>query len=1038
MKHLRILFLVILCVALTTAAGYSKDVGNSRTQDHNYMRSFENVYPDLGTQPLARPLRAPAAADTTWLGVWGFDAGASCVEQGWSHLDKTQQVDEYWHVDDFVGLSGGDYGLLNPLEGGKSAWCGARPNSADINVCGYGSPPGYGNNWEQFFGSTCFAVTGNVELNFLVAWDSEPGFDVTTIEYDLCDDNLIAIDSYGNAGNGGVYDNFSPMIFDTVIVDTTIHSGSIRFRFHFSSDGGWSDGDGIWNTDGAIILDSMLVSDGTGLLDYEDFESANVGDAGAGAWNSANIAGYGDYASLYPGLQMLQEDPCFFDGDCMWSFFTGSTADYSCGGNPAQTAVPYENARGQYMQNHIVSPVLPFVGSGSVAELAFNVYRDLPLDNLVFYEWQLRSWFDGCPGAWYTNWGVYFGPNKDWFGEIFGFGANVEVGATDIQLSVGVRDMCQFWCGTVGSGACHSHAPLIDAIRIYRVDLAGPQWTVNDFELFQDNFATDGTITGTVRIDEAEDILPGTSAGILPGDSAVVNVTDPAAGLAGDAYTAFGPAVYGYVRVDPPQASKSGTALSDNPFSHPVVDSVVSASGDTWYIVRCDTAFGGTNRTAAVPNQYCLDLNDNLLTPGDTLWFFFGAKSADLAGTWSYYYHATHATDGIGVGAVLASPDIEVAMNNAEEMTCLPAVGRDPGNDILYVDDMSGRGVQPFFDTAFQQLGILDKVDRYDVRRPDSNQGNGLGSRVVDVHQQLIPIYRKIIWNSGNLNDGLIGDGVSVEKSDDFTTLFTFIDQSDRAPGLWITGDYNATEWISLTAASAVSLRTAYMNFGVLDMDHKNVGLPISPLVIGSGGGAFDNVTGPDTMTAYGGCNLINEFDVLQQVGLSGVEATYDGNAAYPAILSQRTQNAQGTQASVMLSGYSYHYIRDDRAVPVMDRVVHLQKVLAFLGNTTDPPVAVNPGGYRNTLAQNRPNPFNPTTTIEYTVREQGLVNLRIYNVAGQLIRTLVNDLKTPGEVHTATWDGRNNAGQSVSSGVYFYKLVSGNFVQTKKMVLLK
>jgi flagellar hook assembly protein FlgD len=71
-------------------------------------------------------------------------------------------------------------------------------------------------------------------------------------------------------------------------------------------------------------------------------------------------------------------------------------------------------------------------------------------------------------------------------------------------------------------------------------------------------------------------------------------------------------------------------------------------------------------------------------------------------------------------------------------------------------------------------------------------------------------------------------------------------------------------------------------------------------------------------------------------------------------------------------------------------------------------------------------------------VKERANVQLRIYNVAGQLIRTLVNEARTPGEVHTATWDGRNDAGQSVSSGVYFYKLVAGTFVQTKKMVLLK
>jgi hypothetical protein len=139
-----------------------------------------------------------------------------------------------------------------------------------------------------------------------------------------------------------------------------------------------------------------------------------------------------------------------------------------------------------------------------------------------------------------------------------------------------------------------------------------------------------------------------------------------------------------------------------------------------------------------------------------------------------------------------------------------------------------------------------------------------------------------------------------------------------------------------------------------------------------------------------------------------------------------------------VLSGFSYHYIRDDRATPVMDRVIHLKKVLAFLGNQTDEPTAADPVTYRNSLSQNYPNPFNPTTTIEYTLKEQANVSLRVYNVAGQLIRTLVEETKTPGEVHTVTWDGRNDAGQSVSSGVYFYKLVAGGYVQTKKMVLLK
>ena len=92
-----------------------------------------------------------------------------------------------------------------------------------------------------------------------------------------------------------------------------------------------------------------------------------------------------------------------------------------------------------------------------------------------------------------------------------------------------------------------------------------------------------------------------------------------------------------------------------------------------------------------------------------------------------------------------------------------------------------------------------------------------------------------------------------------------------------------------------------------------------------------------------------------------------------------------------------------------------------------------------NRLEANYPNPFNPTTTIQYEIKNQGHVSLKIYNAAGQLVRTLVNEVQTP-QIggFEVTWDGRSNAGQQVSSGVYFYRLVAKDFTQTKKMVLLK
>ncbi|MDH4223070.1 MAG: T9SS type A sorting domain-containing protein, partial [candidate division Zixibacteria bacterium] len=103
-------------------------------------------------------------------------------------------------------------------------------------------------------------------------------------------------------------------------------------------------------------------------------------------------------------------------------------------------------------------------------------------------------------------------------------------------------------------------------------------------------------------------------------------------------------------------------------------------------------------------------------------------------------------------------------------------------------------------------------------------------------------------------------------------------------------------------------------------------------------------------------------------------------------------------------------------------------------------PVATLPE--RFTLKQNYPNPFNPSTTIQYRVR--GLefggflhTTLSVYNILGQKVRTLVDEERLPGE-YKVIWDGRDERGNEVSSGIYFYQLKTKDHTETKKMVLLK
>lgn len=88
-------------------------------------------------------------------------------------------------------------------------------------------------------------------------------------------------------------------------------------------------------------------------------------------------------------------------------------------------------------------------------------------------------------------------------------------------------------------------------------------------------------------------------------------------------------------------------------------------------------------------------------------------------------------------------------------------------------------------------------------------------------------------------------------------------------------------------------------------------------------------------------------------------------------------------------------------------------------------------------LYQNFPNPFNPETTIDYYLTKNSPISLKIYNLQGQEVKSLVSDIQNPGK-YSIVWDGRDNFGENIAAGVYLYMLKAGNQVQSRKMILLR
>ena len=108
----------------------------------------------------------------------------------------------------------------------------------------------------------------------------------------------------------------------------------------------------------------------------------------------------------------------------------------------------------------------------------------------------------------------------------------------------------------------------------------------------------------------------------------------------------------------------------------------------------------------------------------------------------------------------------------------------------------------------------------------------------------------------------------------------------------------------------------------------------------------------------------------------------------------------------------------------------------------TDQPVSIKSEDNENIpltfeMKQNYPNPFNPNTVITYQIPQNEMVTLEVFNVLGQRVRTLVNEIKDAGQ-YEITWDGKNNSGNQLSSGIYLYRINAGNFVKVMKMILLR
>jgi hypothetical protein len=126
-------------------------------------------------------------------------------------------------------------------------------------------------------------------------------------------------------------------------------------------------------------------------------------------------------------------------------------------------------------------------------------------------------------------------------------------------------------------------------------------------------------------------------------------------------------------------------------------------------------------------------------------------------------------------------------------------------------------------------------------------------------------------------------------------------------------------------------------------------------------------------------------------------------------------------------------WVAQGKAPPVV--MAHARAGVDVVDTGVDDGVELPQYTYR--LGQNTPNPFNPRTTIEYSVADKVPVSIVVYDVAGRVVRTLVNEPRDPGE-YTVLWDGRNDDNEALASGVYFIRYIAGTHAFWRKAALLR
>ncbi len=188
--------------------------------------------------------------------------------------------------------------------------------------------------------------------------------------------------------------------------------------------------------------------------------------------------------------------------------------------------------------------------------------------------------------------------------------------------------------------------------------------------------------------------------------------------------------------------------------------------------------------------------------------------------------------------------------------------------------------------------------------------------------------------------------------------------------------------------------------------------------------------TMPITITNIGDATMLGSLQVPRPYTLDPANDAFVGNMSYVLAAGEALELSIGFRPIAEGEYPAYLIIYSDDSTALVTNV-------SLTGSSSPVSNADGISPLITELGANYPNPFNPTTTISFSLKKSGPVNIDIYNILGQKVKTLHSG-ETPAGIYNLTWNGKDDNHQNVASGMYFYKMQSREYTNTRKMILMK